>query len=328
MRIAIATGIYPPEVGGPALYAQGVERALIKMGHEASLVIFSPLKKYPSGIRHLLYTWKLFRMTRGADAIFAFDTYSAGVPASLVARMRRIPLVIRIGGDFVWECYIERTGELIPLTDFYQRDLRWSAKERFAFLLVKWMLRRAQLAFNTRWLYEIWREKYGIIESQVHIVENVTGERLSSLGTDKKVLLYVRNIAFKNSKAFKRAFEKAQSEGVMLELEEGRIPHEKLIDRIRHAYAVAVPSISEVAPNTVMDAIRCGKPFILTKYSGYAERFKGLGIIIDPLSEDDMARGIRDLSNETTYRSLTARIAAFDEVRTYEDVAKALLLLV
>jgi hypothetical protein len=33
MRIIIATGIYPPEVGGPALYAKGVKESLERAGH-------------------------------------------------------------------------------------------------------------------------------------------------------------------------------------------------------------------------------------------------------------------------------------------------------
>ena len=66
------------------------------------------------------------------------------------------------------------------------------------------------------------------------------------------------------------------------------VPYAELIEKIRACYAVAIPSISEVAPNSVIDAIRCGVPFILTKYSGYAEKYKDMGIIIDPLSQVDM----------------------------------------
>ncbi|OGG53735.1 hypothetical protein A3H16_04270 [Candidatus Kaiserbacteria bacterium RIFCSPLOWO2_12_FULL_53_8] len=325
MRIVIATGIYPPEVGGPALYAQGVERALIRMGHEAPLLLFSELKKYPSGIRHLFYVWKLFRATRGARAIFAFDTYSAGVPSALVGMMRRIPVVIRIGGDFVWETYIERTKELIPLPLFYRSPPRLNFRERLSFYLVRSMLDRATLAFNTRWLFDIWRMPYRVNASRAAVVENVIGERLPAQGADTKVLLYGRNIALKNSDGFKRAFAKARARGVRFELEEGSVPHDMLIERIRSAYAVAIPSISEVAPNMVLDALRCGKPFLLTKYSGYAERFGGYGVIIDPLDEDDITKGIERLADKEEYERLKKKIAAFTEVRTFDEVAKELL---
>jgi glycosyltransferase involved in cell wall biosynthesis len=329
MRIVIATGIYPPEVGGPALYAEGVKKALEADGHEAPAVLFGSLRKYPSGVRHLLYAIKLWRAARGASAIFAFDAFSVGVPAVFIGKLRRIPVVIRIGGDFVWESYVERTADLVPLADFYRVWRALNLKERTERMMVGWMLRRAELAFNTPWLLQIWRAPYGIDASRAHVVENVIGQRIEHVAeADRSLLLYGRQIALKNTPAFRNAFEKARTAGVGLELKEGMVPYAELIEKIRACYAVAIPSISEVAPNAVIDAIRCGKPFLLTKYSGYAERFKDMGVIIDPLDEADMARGVRELADPEIYARLCANIAAFKGLRTYADVAREMLALV
>lgn len=325
MRIIIATGIFPPEVGGPALYAKGVKEALEAEGHEAPAILFGGLRKYPSGLRHLLYAFKLFRASRGADAIFAFDSYSVGVPAAFVGMLLHVPVVVRIGGDFVWESYVERTKQRISLSHFYRETRALSLKEYVARVLIGWMLHHAELAFNTRWLLEIWREPYGISDVHGHIVGNVIGPRLPSGGSDGTVLLYGRQIALKNAEAFRRAFEKANTS---LSLEEGSVPHEQFLERIRRAHAVALPSVSEVAPNAVIDAIRCGKPFLLTTYSGYAETFKELGVIVDPLDEEDMARGVRELADPEKYAYLCSRIAKFQAVRTYTDVAHEMLSLV
>ncbi len=328
MKVVVATGIYPPDIGGPALYAAGVEASLKKLGHTPVLVLFGGLKKYPSGLRHLLYVFTLFGAARGADAIFAFDTYSVGVPAALVARLRGIPLVIRIGGDFVWETYVERTKKLIPLPHFYEKLPRLHLKERVAFALVRWMLSRAKLAFNTEWLLEIWQKPYGIHRERAHVVANVIGERLAPLASDNKVLLYGRTIAMKNRDAFARAFATAKKHGVALELETGQVTHKELLERMRSAYAVAVPSISEVAPNTIIDAIRCGKPFILSKYSGYAEPCKDLGVIVDPLDEESMAAGIQKIADSQEYARMQEHIRNFTEVRTFDDVTRELLALI
>ncbi len=326
MRIIIATGIYPPEVGGPALYAKGVKESLERSGHDAPVVLFGGLRKYPSGVRHLLYAIKLWRVASGADAIFAFDTYSVGVPATLVAKLRRVPVVIRIGGDFVWESYAERTKDLVPLPDFYRVSRDLNRKERIAFKLVAWMLRHAELAFNTSWLADIWHEPYHLDDSRVHVVENMIGERLQrNTTTDRSILLYGRQIALKNTAAFRSAFEKARADGVDLDLEEGMVPYPELIEKMRASYAVAIPSISEVAPNSVIDALRCGVPFILTKYSGYAEKYKDMGIIVDPLDKSDLTQGITKLADPATYARLCANIAAYTEVRTYDDIAHEML---
>ncbi len=326
MRIVIATGIYPPEVGGPALYAKGVKESLEKAGHDAPVILFGTLKKYPSGLRHLLYAFKLWRAARGADAIFAFDTYSAGVPAAFIGMISRVPVVIRIGGDFVWESYIERTHDLVPLPEFYRAPRALSRKEKIAKKLVGWMLRHGELAFNAAWLAGIWREPYGIDGSRVHVVENVIGERIAhSNQSDRSVLMFGRQMALKNNSAFRAAFEKAQVDGINLELKEGIVPHAELMELMRSCYAVALPSISDVAPNGIIDAIRFGVPFIMTKNSSYAEKYKDMGIIIDPLDEVDMFRGIKSLADPITYERLRTNIAAYAEVRTYDDVARDML---
>ncbi len=325
MRIVIATGIYPPDIGGPALYAEGVKNSFENEGHSAPVVLYGSLRSFPTGVRHLLYAAKLLYVARKADAIIAFDTYSTGVPATLVALALRIPVIVRVGGDFVWESYVERTEKLVPLPHFYEHLPRLGMRERVAFRLVRWMLTHAELAFNTRWLLDIWQPVYGFPFERAHIVENAIGERFAAEESDHTLLFYGRSLALKNGSAFRRAFAHARRRGLPLTLEARIVPHDKLIERIRRAHAVVIPSISDVAPNTIIDALRCGKPFLLTKYSGYAEKFKEYGIIVDPLDEEDMTRGMEALADPKTYKELCARIAQFTEVRTYDDVAEDFL---
>lgn len=328
MRIVIATGIYPPDIGGPALYAKGVKESLEREGHTAPLVLFGSLKRMPTGIRHILYAIKLLYAARGADAIFAFDTYSVGVPAAFVGLLLRVPVVVRVGGDFVWESYVERTGTLLPLPHFYRELPRLSVKERIAFFFVRWMLRHARLAFNTRWLLDIWQPVYGFSRERAEVVGNVIGERIPGSTSDRAMLLYGRSLTLKNAPAFRRAFARARKRGLDLTLEERAVPHEQLIERITRAHAVVLPSISDVAPNTVIDALRCGKPFLLTKYSGYAQEYKEYGVIVDPLDEEDMARGMEALADPKIYKALCDHIATFSTVRTYAEVTNELLELI
>lgn len=326
MRIVIATGIYPPEIGGPALYAEGVKKALEASGHRAPLVLFGSLRKLPSGVRHLLYGIKLFFASVGADAIFAFDTYSVGVPAAFVGMLLRKPVLIRVGGDFAWESYVERTGDLVPLPQLYEHLDRLNNKERVAFRSVRWMLNHATLVFNTRWLINVWEDYYDLDEARCHVVENVIPERIAPQESSGEVLVFGRNLKLKNQSAFRKAFEAAHTNLSLVEL--SSMSRDELFSRIARAHAVAVPSISDVAPNSVIDALRCGKPFLLTKYSGYAEQFREYGVIVDPLSESDMISGIQDLADTSKYQALCERVRAFKTVRMYKDVAREMLELI
>jgi glycosyltransferase involved in cell wall biosynthesis len=213
MKIVIATGIYPPEIGGPALYAQGVSESLQKSGHTVALAVFTPYKKYPSGIRHLLYMFDLARCAWRADVIVAFDTASVGVPSACVGMLLRMPVVVRVGGDFLWEQYVERTHQLIPLPHLYTAVRTFSFKENIIRASTKFLARHTQLAFNTQWLADIWQAPYALESSRVHIIENIIGERVQTeTPTQKNILLYGRPIVIKNVPAFSRAFEVAHSD--------------------------------------------------------------------------------------------------------------------
>ncbi len=323
MKIVIATGIFPPEIGGPAFYSKNLSEALINQGHDVRVVLYGSLKTLPSGLRHLLYTFKLIRYAFGAHAIIAFDTYSVGLPAAIASIITRTPVIIRIGGDFIWEMYTERTGDLLPLPAIYSERGRWGSKERFIFRVQQWVIPRVNLAFSCEWIRDIWKDVYKFDAVQAHVIENPIPPKLESKRpTRKNFAFYTRQIALKNNEAFRQAFTRAKNLHPDIELEEGMVPKDELMRRMQECYAVVLPSISDVTPNYIIDAIRCGKPFLLTKHSGYAERFKDYGVIVDPQSEEDMTRGVMALCEEKTYHMYKERIDAFKEVRTFDDIAQ------
>lgn len=322
MKIVLAASIFPPEIGGPATYAAGLKESLEQMGHHVQLEVFSALKGYPSGVRHLVYTWRLFRAAGSADAVIAFDPITTGLPAAIVHLVRRTPTIARIGGDFIWERHVERTGSLVPLPRFYEDRRLWSAKDRALFRVVQFVLGRIDVAFSSEWQKDIWQKAYALRANHVHIVENAIPPREAAIEPkDKHFLHYGRALALKNTPRLRRAIARVQETQPDIEIEEGALPQEKLLERIKSGYTVALPSISDVTPNYILDAIRFGKPFLLTKYSGYAERFKAMGAIVDPESEEDIVRGVRDLLDHDRYVRMCEAIAAYTEVRTYERIA-------
>ncbi len=103
MNILIATGLYPPEIGGPATYAAMLEQELPKHGMTVSVVPFGWVRQYPKIVRHVVFAWKVWQESKQADVIYALDPISVGIPTLLVARLRRVPFLIRLGGDYAWE---------------------------------------------------------------------------------------------------------------------------------------------------------------------------------------------------------------------------------
>lgn len=110
MKIAIATPLYPPQIGGPATYAKTLETELPKKDVSVVVVPFSSTEGYPKYVRHIVYGYRLFRATKDVDIILALDPTSVGVPSLLVSWMRGKPLILRVPGDYAWEQGVQRFG--------------------------------------------------------------------------------------------------------------------------------------------------------------------------------------------------------------------------
>lgn len=127
--ILIATGLYPPESGGPATFAKLAEEELSKRGFVIEVVPFSRARKYPKIIRHFVYALMLFKRSRKHTIIFALDPVSVGLPARLVALLSFKKFIVRPGGDYAWEQGKQRFGVTCRLDDFYlEKKLPWKLR--------------------------------------------------------------------------------------------------------------------------------------------------------------------------------------------------------
>jgi len=118
MKVVVATGLYAPDIGGPATYALMLEDELPKQGIEIAIVPFGWVRHYPKIIRHFVFAYKLWCETKGAGIIYALDPISVGLPSLLVARFRRVPFMIRLGGDYAWEQGRNRFGLTTTLDEY------------------------------------------------------------------------------------------------------------------------------------------------------------------------------------------------------------------
>lgn len=122
MNITIATGLYPPEIGGPATYAAMLETELPAYGFSLKVVPFGWVRHYPKVVRHIVYAYKLWEESKDADIIYALDPISVGFPASIVARLRRKNFWIRLGGDYAWEQGRVRFGVTDLLDEYLKKQ--------------------------------------------------------------------------------------------------------------------------------------------------------------------------------------------------------------
>lgn len=145
MRIVLATPVIPPEIGGPATYTKKLV-SLLAGSHEVTVVAYArtaePLpgvtlrtisKARPLPLRLIKYFLVLYKESSGADVIYVQNAVASGLPAMLVGKLRRIPVVLKFVGDEAWERATQRAhttkrlGEFLaaPEGSFYVRLIMW-----------------------------------------------------------------------------------------------------------------------------------------------------------------------------------------------------------
>lgn len=121
MKILIATGIYPPDIGGPATYSKLLVENFPKYGLHPEVLSFGEVRHLPKIVRHFVYFLKVLRKGRYVDSIFAQDPVSVGLPTMLAAKILRKKFVLKIVGDYAWEQGVNRFGVTEPLDDFQKK---------------------------------------------------------------------------------------------------------------------------------------------------------------------------------------------------------------
>ncbi len=118
MKILVATGLYAPEIGGPATHTSVLERELPLRNIDVVTVPFGRVRRYPKLVRHFFYMVALIKSARGASIVYALDPVSVGLPALFVAWIMRKRFIVRIAGDYAWEQAVGRYGVTQTLDEF------------------------------------------------------------------------------------------------------------------------------------------------------------------------------------------------------------------
>ena len=113
MRVVIVTGIFPPDIGGPATHASDLRDALLERGHQVVVLTLGEAadvtrepglvrwpRSWPWPRRHAAVVRWIVANRRRIDAIYATGMHPAAVAG---ARLAGLPSVVKIVGDPVWE---------------------------------------------------------------------------------------------------------------------------------------------------------------------------------------------------------------------------------
>lgn len=324
MKILITTGIYPPEIGGPAEYAKNIYSVWKKSGFDVHVSVFSRLNFLPTGIRHIIFFLQILPRVYKSDFVLSLDTFSCALPTVLACKFLGKKNIIRTGGDFLWESYVERTGDMVLLRDFYETSIgKFSLKERVIFKIISFILSSVDaVIWSTNWQRDIFIKPYRLQKQKHFIVENYFGTKsYSDSYKDKSFIASSRDLKWKNVAVLKEVFRHPEVLSGSAKLVTKSMPHEEFIGAIKASYAVILASLGDISPNTILDAIMYGKPFIVTRETGLYERIKDIAIFIDPKDSSDIAQKVIWLLDEANYLEQKSKVQSFVFTHTWEEIA-------
>ena len=311
MRVLIVSGIWPPDVGGPASHAPAVAGFLHARGHGVEVVTTAdgrpvaaayPVhwvsRRLPRGVRHAAVVAEVARQARGAGVVYATSMVRRAAAGAALARR---PLVVKLVADEAYE-RARRSGRFAGSLEQFQA-VEGDARVRALRRTRDRALRRAAHVFcPSAYLREI-ALGWGLEPARVSVLPNPAPplpplpprEQLrDELGLNGPTLAFAGRLT--SQKALDDALdaiaavpevslvllgegpERDRLERRSTELGlDGRVrflgggTREDVLRLFRAADASLLSSAWENFPHTVVEALAVGTPVVATDVGGVAE---------------------------------------------------------
>lgn len=343
-NIIIASGLFPADIGGPATIASLLSRELPKSGCEVTVVTYGTKKQLDLCVlengcnvlvvnkeKHILRRYfgffkAVWKLSKEAKIIYAFDLVSVGIPCAFVKFLKpKTKLVVRLGGDYQWEKAVQFRNYDKPLEKYYE-DKNFSLKEKFDYYLTNKVLGLAdKVVFNSDFLRDVFVRLRDMDPQKAVVIKNIIPdtsniEQKERKGDKVRLLFAGRIIKVRNLKRFIDAFSDIKK-GVyakdvvfeilgsgpekemikryvhdsamdsMISVKDG-LPRDELLKKIGASDVIVLPSLTDINPNFVIEALMLRKHIIITKHT--ESYFTGVRNIflnyIDPLDANDISR--------------------------------------
>jgi glycosyltransferase involved in cell wall biosynthesis len=346
MKFLIATGIYPPDIGGPSTVMRALAEELKAEGHEVTVITYGEsqinggivrVSRHGSVLSRYVRFLNAFKKCLAQDTtVLATDVFSVGIPVRFALIGRKNRLIVRLGGEWMWEDAVTNGGLRVTLRDYWA-NYPDGSRHRLKSLLAGWVLRRAATVTLTSDMLRLPLSHVSKEVSDAAVTICNVPRRTNCIAaphvlSDTLRVLYSGRFApVKNMPFFCRAFKQAQEQGALISMVfvgDGpeQVECEKILKDVPHVRFIGtrashdvenllaeadlyvMPSLSDICPNGVLEALGCGIPCLVTKEHGLPGDVGGL-VEIDPFDEDAWTDAlVRFSSDRTALEELRKRI--------------------
>jgi glycosyltransferase involved in cell wall biosynthesis len=311
VKVLIVSGIWPPDVGGPASHAPDVAQFLRARGHDVEVVTTAdappaaepyPVRAVPRrhriGVRHYRGAALVHHRAREADVVYTTGMFGR---SALGATMARKPYVVKLTADPAFE-RSRRRGLVEGDVDDFQRRAGGPAVALLRFARDIELRHAAHVFTPSAYLREL-ALAWGVRPERVSVLPNpapripqlpARDELRRTFGLNGATLAFAGRLTAQ--KSLGHALEAvAAAEGVELviagdgpdrePLERrayelgiadrvrflGAQPRERIVELFRAADATILSSSWENFPHTVVEALAVGTPVLAMEAGGVAE---------------------------------------------------------
>jgi len=357
MKVVFATGIFPPDIGGPATSVSTLAEAWAAQGHRVSVVTFSDvgddgverpyevkriLRAQPAWRKHLAYLRALWRASSAPGPIFAQDGVGSGLPAFIVATLRRRRLIVRVPGDVAWERAQVGFGYADTLEAF-QKDMTVPPAIIALRLLQRFVYRRAdRVIVPSRYLAGVARG-WGVAPGRVRVIYNGVHLPKRAEGIAKRPMHIVaagRLVPWKNFDVLIKAMPKILAKfpdatativgdgpemtrlrslagAPMLEGRvefAGRMKRDELCRLISESAVFVLPSSYEGFSHMLVEAFACGAAVVASRAGGNPELMEDgkNGLLVEPGDANGLADAVMAFLDDPVFADVCAKEAGKD----------------
>ena len=348
MKVLVVSGIWPPDVGGPASHAPEIAAWLAARGHEVEAVVTAAAppspqaypvhwadRALPPGVRHAAALRLIVARARRADVVYSTGMFGR---SSLGALLARTPLVLKLTADPAFERARRRGLVAGEVGDFQGggggplaaalRRARDAAIGRAAHvvcpsafmrdLVVSWgvppdrvdVLPNPAPRADDAGAYDVGAHPVLAFAGRLTAQKDL-GIALAALRDLPGVRLLVAGDGPERAR-----LEAAAGENVELL---GPLPRGEVLGLLRAADAAILTSAWENFPHGVVEALAVGTPVIATRTGGVAEvvRDGENGLLVEPGDAEAFAAAVRRFLDDDALRA-RLRAAAAPSVAQYD----------
>jgi glycosyltransferase involved in cell wall biosynthesis len=183
MRVLLTSPVFPPDLGGPAVYVPSLGRFLVERGHDVHVVAFcsdpeprghpfrvTAVPRGPLPLRYLKAFFAVWKAARAADVVYVNEHLA--LFHVLAGRLAGKPVMIRIMVDGAWEIS-HRKGWIDgdDIVTFEGKTYGWKVALVRA-LQRRWWSWCSRIVACSDFLRRIPIERYGVPEGKTQLIYN------------------------------------------------------------------------------------------------------------------------------------------------------------